>query len=44
MPAPRPFLFPDFPSRVFHVVSRIYDRKYLLDDEVRDFFMKTVRL
>ena len=24
------------------MVSRIYDRKYLLDDEARDFFMKTV--
>ena len=43
MPAPRPFLFPDSQAGVFHVVSRIYDRKYLLDDEAKEFFMKTVR-
>ena len=43
MPAPRPFLFPDSQTRVFHVLSRIYDRKYLLDDKAKEFFMKTVR-
>ena len=25
------------------MVSRIYDRRYLLDDEAKEFFIKTVR-
>ncbi len=43
MPAARPFLFPDSQAGVFHVVSRIYDRRYLMNDEAKEFFMKTVR-
>ena len=43
MPAARPFLFEDSQAGVFHVVSRIYDRKRLLDDEAKEVFMKMVR-
>ena len=43
MPAARLFLFDASQAGVFHVVSRIYDRKYLLDDEAKEFFLKVVR-
>ena len=43
MPAARPFLFDGSQAGVFHVVSRIYDRKRLLDDEAKEVFMKMVR-
>ena len=43
MTAARPILFDGFKARVFHIVSRIYDRKFLLDDEAKEFFLKVVR-
>ena len=43
MPIARPFLFDGSQAGVFHVVSRIYDRKFLLDDEAKEFFLKVVR-
>jgi REP element-mobilizing transposase RayT len=39
----RPFLFDGSQAGVSHVVSRIYDRKFLLDDEAKEFFLKVVR-
>ncbi len=38
-------IFPFLGSQagVFHVVSRIYDRKYLLEDEAREIFLKVGR-
>ena len=40
MPAAHPFLFDGSQAGVFHVVSRIYDRKYFLDDEAKELFLK----
>ncbi len=37
MLAARPFLFDGSQAGVCPVVSRIYDRKYLLDDEAKEF-------
>ena len=42
MPA-RPFLFDHSQAGCFHVVNRIYDRRYLLDGEGKDFLLKLVR-
>ena len=42
MPA-RPFLFDQSQAGCFHVVNRIYDRKYLLDTEGKDLLIKLVR-
>jgi REP element-mobilizing transposase RayT len=42
MPA-RPFLFDESQAGCFHVVNRIYDRKYLLDREGKDLLLKLVR-
>ena len=42
MPA-RPFLFDQSQAGCFHVVNRIYDRKYLLDTEGKDLLLKLVR-
>lgn len=41
MPAARPFLASQ--ARVFHVVSRLIERRYLLDDEGKETFLKMVR-
>lgn len=35
MPAARSFLFDGSQVGVFHVVYRIYDRRYLLNDEAK---------
>ena len=42
MPA-RAFLFDDSQAGCFHVVNRIYDRRYLLDTEGKDLLLKIVR-
>jgi REP element-mobilizing transposase RayT len=42
MPA-RPFLFDQSQAGCFHVVNRIYDRKFLLDTEGKDLLLKLVR-
>ena len=42
MPA-RPFLFDESQAGCFHVVNRVYDRKYLLDTEGKDLLLKLVR-
>ncbi|MDB6070947.1 MAG: transposase [Verrucomicrobiales bacterium] len=42
MPA-RPFLFSESQAGCFHVVNRIYDRRYLLDREGKDLLLKLVR-
>jgi putative transposase len=42
MPKSRPFPFPDTQAGVFHVVSRIAAREFLLQEAERDFFTKTV--
>jgi hypothetical protein len=42
MPA-RPFLFDESQAGCFHVVNRIYDRRYLLDREGKDLLLKLVR-
>ena len=42
MPA-RPFLFDESKAGCFHVVNRIYDRKYLLDTVGKDLLLKLVR-
>ncbi len=42
MPA-RHFLFDQSQAGCFHVVNRIYDRKYLLDTEGKDLLLKLVR-
>ena len=42
MPA-RPFLFDESQAGYFHVVNRVYDRKYLLDTEGKDLLLKLVR-
>jgi REP element-mobilizing transposase RayT len=42
MPA-RPFLFDQSQAGCFHVVNRIYDRRYLLDQEGKDLLLKLVR-
>jgi REP element-mobilizing transposase RayT len=42
MPA-RAFLFDQSQAGCFHVVNRIYDRKYLLDAEGKDLLLKLVR-
>ena len=39
----RPFLFEDSQAGCFHVVNRVYDRRYLLDTEGKDFLLKLVR-
>ena len=41
MPA-RPFLFDQSQAGCFHIVNRIYDRKYLLDIEGKDLLLKLV--
>jgi REP element-mobilizing transposase RayT len=43
MPRARPFLFPECQAGVFHVVSRCYDRKTLLDEEAKAFLLKVLR-
>ena len=43
MPASRPFLFDDSLAGCFHVVSRLIERRYLLDEEGREVFPKMVR-
>ena len=42
MPKSRPFPFPDSQAGVFHVVSRIAGREFLLGDEEKEFFAKTL--
>ena len=42
MPA-RAFLFDGSQAGCFHVVNRIYDRKYLLDEEGKEMLLKLVR-
>jgi REP element-mobilizing transposase RayT len=42
MPA-RPFLFNDSQAGCFHVVNRVYDRRYLLDTEGKEMLVKLVR-
>ena len=42
MPA-RPFLFEQSQAGCFHVVNRIYDRKYLLDAEGKELLVRLVR-
>ena len=42
MPA-RPFLYDESQAGCFHVVNRIYYRKYLLDREGKDLLLKLVR-
>ncbi len=43
MPAARPFLFDGSQAGCFHVVSRLIERRYLLDDEGKEMFLKIVR-
>jgi REP element-mobilizing transposase RayT len=43
MPAIRRFLFDQCQAGCFHVVNRIYDRKYLLDRDGKDLLLKLVR-
>ena len=43
MPRPRPFLFDSSQAGCFHVVNRVYDRKYLLDEGGKDFLVKVMR-
>ena len=43
MPAARPFLFPGSQAGIFHVCNRVYDKKYLLGKEAKDFLVKLVR-
>ena len=42
MPKARPFPFPDSEAGVFHVVSRIAGREFLLDETGRDFLTNIV--
>ena len=42
MPA-RHFLFDQSQAGCFHVINRIYDRKYLLDTEGKDLLLRMVR-
>ena len=42
MPA-RPFLFSESQAGCFHVVNRIYDRRYLLDTEGKELLVKLMR-
>jgi putative transposase len=42
MPA-RPFIFDQSQAGCFHVVNRVYDRRYLLDREGKDLLIKLVR-
>ena len=42
MPA-RPFLFDQSQAGCFHVINRIYDRKFLIDTEGKDLLLKLVR-
>ena len=39
----RIFPFQDSVAGVWHTFSRIIDRAYLLDDEAKDFMLKTIR-
>ena len=39
----RPFLFDESQAGCFHVVNRIYGRKYLLDTEGKELWVKLVR-
>ena len=39
----RIFPFQDSGAGVWHTFSRIIDRAYLLDDEAKDFMLKTIR-
>lgn len=39
----RPFLFDACQAGCFHVVNRIYDRKYLLDKTGKNFMLKLIR-
>ena len=41
--ATRPFLFDQSQAYCFHVVNRIYERKYLLGTEGKDLLLKLVR-
>jgi REP element-mobilizing transposase RayT len=43
MPSIRRFLFDQSQAGCFHVVNRIYDRKYLLDTDGKDLLLKLVR-
>jgi REP element-mobilizing transposase RayT len=43
MPSIRRFLFDQSQAGCFHVVNRIYDRKYLLDTEGKNLLLKLVR-
>ena len=43
MPKPRPFLFPDSQAGVTHVCSRILEKRYIFQDEEREYFVKTMR-
>lgn len=43
MPRARPYLFAECQAGVFHVVSRCYDRKALLDEEAKAFLLKVLR-
>ena len=42
MPA-RPFLFDESEAGCFHVVNRVYDRRFLLEGEGKGFLVKLVR-
>lgn len=39
----RAFLHCDSQAGCFHVINRIYDQKYLIDEEGKEFFLKLVR-
>ncbi len=43
MSASRQYRFDGSQAGIFHAVSRIYDRKFLLDDEAKEFFLQVVR-
>lgn len=43
MPRARPYLFTECQAGVFHVVSRCYDRKALLDEEAKGFLLNVLR-
>ena len=43
MPAPRRFLSDQSQAGCFHVVNRVYDRKFLLDAEGKEFFLRVLR-
>jgi REP element-mobilizing transposase RayT len=43
MPRARPFLFEGSQAGCFHVVSRLIERRYLLDEEGKEVFLRMVR-